>query len=509
MKKQSLIKGSLILGIASIVARFLGLFFRWPLIMMIGDEGIGYYQLSYPLYMFFVAVALGVPTAMSKLISERNAVGDIEGSFEVAKESSYLMLLMGIGTTCILFCFAKPIISFLQWDPKAYYGLIGISFAPAMVSILSIYRGFFQGFQNMTPTGVSQLLEQIGRVVFGVGLAYILLPKGVEYSAGGAAFGAAAGAGLAAIYLYLKYRVVKKKMRIKKVGTKPEVLTEILKVAIPISIGATVGSIMNLIDSILVPRYLIKAGIQDVIEVFGQLTGKASVLVNIPLTLSMAIGASIIPIIAEVYILKRRKELDTKINLSLKLGTVIAFPCTIGLFLLSEPVMKLIFLGENQGANILKYLSLVIPFIIVTQTTTSILQGVNHYIRPILNLFIGCLVKIVLTIVLVQIPEINVFGAVIASIGAYVVIAILNLISLKKKIKFKVRGIEAFVKPLIASLVMGLVVKFSYEFLMISTNSNSISCLLSIFVGIIIYMMAIIILKVFKIEEIKENLVRK
>ena len=98
MKKQSLIKGSLILGIAGILTRFLGLFFRWPLVMLIGDEGIGYYQLSYPLYMFFVAMASGVPIAMSKLISERNAVGDVKGGFEIVKESSMLMLILGTGT---------------------------------------------------------------------------------------------------------------------------------------------------------------------------------------------------------------------------------------------------------------------------------------------------------------------------------------------------------------------------------------------------------------------------
>ena len=124
MKKQSLIKGSLILGIAGILARFLGLFFRWPLIMLIGDEGVGYYQMSYPLYMFFIAIASGLPVAMSKMISERNALNDIDGSFQVMKESSYLMITIGAGTTLALFFFAKPIISFLKWDSKAYYSLI-------------------------------------------------------------------------------------------------------------------------------------------------------------------------------------------------------------------------------------------------------------------------------------------------------------------------------------------------------------------------------------------------
>ena len=145
MKKQSLIKGSIILGVAGILAKFLGVFFRWPLIMLIGDEGIGLYQMSFPLYMFFVAIASGIPVAISKLVSENNAVGDIEGSFKIVKGSTYLMFILGAGTTFFLFFFAKPIINFLKWDMKAYYSLIGISFAPLIISIMTIFRGFFNG----------------------------------------------------------------------------------------------------------------------------------------------------------------------------------------------------------------------------------------------------------------------------------------------------------------------------------------------------------------------------
>lgn len=509
MKKQSLIKGSLVLGLAGMVAKVLGFFFRWPLIMLIGDEGIGYYQLSYPLYMFFVAMASGVPVAVSKMISEKNAMSDVEGSYEVVKESAYLMMTLGIGTSLILFFFAKPIINFLKWDMKSYYALIGISFAPMMVSFVSIFRGFFQGLQNMTPSGTSQIVEQIGRVIIGVGLAYILLPKGIEYSAGGAAFGAAGGAFIACIYLWGKYLRVRNEMGIKKVKTNTEVLNQILKIAIPISLGATVGTIMNLIDSILVPQKLIESGVVNATALYGQLTGKAAVLVNIPLTLSMAICTSLIPIISEQYILNRKEEMQSKINIAMKLSAVIALPCTLGMFCLAGPIMKLVFFDKYEGIEILRYLSISIPFIIVTQTTTSILQATNHYIRPVINLVIGCVVKIILTAVLVPIPSINVFGAVIASISAYVVVTILNLIALKIKTKCKVSIYESFVKPAYAAISMIIVVLFSYNFIMERLDSNSISCLLSIFMGIIIYMIAILIFKVFEVDEIKNRLARK
>ena len=510
MKKQSLIKASLVLGIAGIVARFLGLFFRWPLIMLIGDEGVGYYQMSYPLYMFFVAMASGVPVAISKMISEKKAKGDIEGIFVILKESTILMMLLGTGTTLILFVFAKPIIKFVQWDMKSYYALLGISFAPFVISIMTIYRGFFQGLQNMTPSGISQILEQIGRVIIGVGLAILLLPKGIEYAAGGAAFGAAAGGVIGASYLHEKYKKVKKEMWNKKVKSNPEVLSAILKIALPISVGTTVGTIMSLIDSILVPQKLLQAGLssESATILYAQLTGKANVITNIPLTLSMALGTSLIPIIAENYIMRKRGELESKVQLSMKMSMIIAMPCTLGLYFLAGPIMKLIFPGRYDGILILKYLSISVPFIVITQTTTSIMQGIGHYIRPIINLFLGCIVKIILTFILVPIPEINIYGAVIASISAYLVAAILNLISLRSRLKLRLDVYKSFIKPSIAATIMIIGVLSSYIFLFNKTGSNTSSCLIAIFLGIIIYVILILILRIFSIDEIRNKIIK-
>ncbi|CUU45189.1 MULTISPECIES: putative polysaccharide biosynthesis protein [Clostridium] len=511
MKKQSLIRGSIILGVAGILTRFLGLFFRWPLIMLIGDEGIGYYQMSYPLYMFFIAMASGVPVAISKMISEKNATNDIYGSFEVMKESAILMTIIGTGTTLALFFFAKPIVSFLKWDSKAYYSLIGISFAPIVISFVTIFRGFFQGLQNMTPSAISQIIEQIGRVIFGVGLAVFLLPRGIEYSAGGAAFGATAGAVLGGAYLYSNYKRVKKRYAIKRIKSNPEILNTILKIAIPISLGTTVSSIMNLIDSILVPQKLLDAGFTNVQStvLYAQLTGKASVIVNIPLTLSMAICTSLIPIIAENFILKKQKELKSKIDASMKMASVIAIPCTFGLFFLAEPVMKFIFPGRFEGIEILKYLSLTIPFIIITQTTTAILQGTGHYIKPVINLLIGCLIKIVLTWVLVPMQMFNIYGAVLASFGAYLTVSILNIMMMKFTLRVRLNLYEILIKPCYASSIMMLIVLISYNILYKNTISNGISCLTSIFLGMIVYIIMIIVFKVFNVEEIRDRFKRK
>ena len=170
--------------------------------------------------------------------------------------------------------------------------------------------------------------------------------------------------------------------------------------------------------------------------------------------------------------------------------------------------MKLIFPGRSEGFLILKYLSISVPFIIVTQTTTSIMQAIGHYIRPVINLFIGCIVKVILTYILVPIPNINIYGAVIASISAYLVATLLNMISLKIKIKVNFNLKSTFIKPFIASLFMIIGVIASYITLLKKTGSNSFSCLGSIFIGIIIYIILILILRVFTIEDIKSRVVR-
>ena len=164
MKKHSMIKGTIILGMAGLFARFLGLFFRIPIQALIKDEGMGYYQMSYPLFLTYVALASGIPIAMSKLIAEMNAKNDRDGIGQVLKQTLSFMLILGFIVTTLMIMFARPIISILKWDPKAYYSFLAIAIAPIFVSIMCTFRGFFQGLQNVRPTAISQIIEQVGRV---------------------------------------------------------------------------------------------------------------------------------------------------------------------------------------------------------------------------------------------------------------------------------------------------------------------------------------------------------
>ncbi len=507
MEKQSLIKATLILGVAGILARFLGLFFRWPLIMLIGDEGVGYYQMSYPLYMFFLAIASGIPVAISKMVSERNALNDTEGITTILRKALLLMLILGGGFSLFLFLNSRFLISFLKWDQKSFYALIGIAFAPIFISIMSVFRGFYQGMQNMKPTAISEIIEQLGRVFIGVGLAFILLPKGIEYSAGGAAFGAAAGGILGGTYLLVKYIRVRPFLHRKRQKSDRDILGRILYIAIPISLGSTVGTIMNLIDSILVPQKLLSAGFtaRQATILYGQLTGKAFVLVNVPLTLSIALCSSIVPVIAEQFILNNLQEVHNKIIMAFKFSAVIAIPSFLGLYFMAAPIMNLLFPGHGDGYMLLKYLSVSIPFIVAAQCTTAILQATGKYLAPVINLVVGCLVKIVVSYVLVSIPGINIYGAIIGTVLGYMVACTMNILLIKRKLQVKINFYEILIKPSFAAVIMIIGVVFLYFYAYNITKSNGISSILSIFSGALLYIMLILTFGVFKYSYIKRR----
>lgn len=508
MKKQSLIKGTLILGFASILARFLGLFFRIPLQNLIGDEGMGYYQMSYPLYAVFIAASSGIPTAISKMVAERNAINDRSGTLQILRQSIMIMIFLSIGFAGFLLTFSKGIVKMLKWDPKAYYSLVCIAIAPIFIAIMSCLRGFFQGMQNMTPSGISEVLEQVGRVVFGVGLAYLLLNKGIEHSAAGASLGAGLGGLIADIYLCKKYIDVKKEYY-RGVKTKHvNYVGEILSIAIPISLGAAVGGIMGLMDSILVPQKLLKAGYdyKNATILYSQLTGKAGVLINVPLGLSVALGCSLVPIISEAHILNDRSQVNSKVEKAIKIAFIISIPSCLGLYVLAYPILNLIFNGQTGGYTILKYLSLTIPFIILAQTTTAILQGVGYCERPVINLFIGCVIKTIITAFLVSIPSINIYGAVIGTLMGYIVSSILNLKSLKKYLNIRINYYDVLIKPIYASVIMVFFVVILYKYVYNITISTNVSCLASILGGLLIYGIFVLIFGIFDYASVKKRI---
>lgn len=512
MSKNSYLKGAAILSVGAILAKFLGIFFKIPLSHIIGDIGLGLYAYPYPIYNFFLSISvIGLPLAISKLVSERAALGNYREAHRIFKIALVLLIIIGGVSSFLLYFLRNVIIHVLNWHPDTYYALIGISFAPFFVSLMSAFRGYFQGLQVMTPTAVSQIIESIGRVIGGLGLSILLVNLyGIPEAAGGASFGATAGAMAGSAFLIFLYLLKKKNIhrRIERSSKgKREstqlILRRLLAISIPACISATVTSLMGIIDTSMVPARLAQAGftMNESAALFGQMTQKAQTLVNVPLTLSTALSASLVPAISEAIALRDRKELKSRVELGIRSVLLVALPAAVGLSLLSGPIIELLF-GNSDGGNILKILAYSVIFVMLTATLQSILQGLNQMIVPIKNLLAGAIIKVIFNYILVGIPQLNIQGAAIGSIIAYAVAAFLNYKSVQKYTRAKIRMGQTVIKPVIAVSAMGAMVLMTYY----STHGllgNSISTLLSIGLGAIVYFIVLLFIGGITVQEME------
>lgn len=503
MSKNSYLKGAAILSVGAILAKFLGIFFKIPLARIVGDVGLGLYGYPYPIYNFFLSISvIGLPVAISKMVSERVALGNYREAHRVFKIALVLLIVIGTFSSLILFGFRNVIIDVLNWHPDTYYALLGIAFAPFFVSLMSAFRGYFQGLQVMGPTAISQIIESISRVIGGLSLAIILINLyGVPQAAGGASFGATAGAiggSVFLIFLYLsKKKSIHKRIRKSPRGRRESsklILKRLLQIAIPACISATVTSLMGIIDTSMVPARLAEAGftMDESAALFGQMTQKAQTLVNVPLTLSTALSASLVPAISEALALRDRHELQSRTELGIRSVILVALPAAVGLSFLANPIIELLF-SDSDGGNILAILAYSVIFVMLTTTLQGILQGINRLILPIKNLLIGAVIKVVINYILVGIPTVNINGAAIGSIVGYGIAAFLNYKSVQRYTKVKINVAQTIIKPIIAALAMGISVLLIYNNVY-QILGNSISTLLAIAFGALIYFIVLLLI---------------
>lgn len=511
MQKKNFIRGTLILGICGITAKFLGFFFRIPLIYMIGEEGIGLYQLTYPLYSFLLAVTAGVPTALSKMISERNALNKQKEAYNIFKIALIILSVFGaISSLCILL-FSNFIITTFKWNKGAYYSLLGISLAPLFTCLLSAYKGYFQGFQFMEAPALSQIFEQLTRIFVGVGLAYLLLPRGIAVSAGAASFGATAGSIIGLMWMLSRFKKSRPKyQREQECKSSISLCKEILRLAIPISLGQAIGSIMALLDSVMVPGILHGSGYSEQIAtaLYGQLTGKAFVLVSVPLTLSIALAQSTVPAISENFILHNVARLSKNIKLSYKLAMIIALPCAGGLYTLSKPILALVFQGKGEGWELMQILAIASVFIIIAQTSTSILNGIGRIIFPVVAIAIGSVIKIAISISFIPLPQFNIKAAAYGTLYAYMIVALIDFILVVKSTKVYININEVFVGPAFCTAIMMLTIIFSYQNIYKLIGSSGLSTMLTIIIGAIIYIFMLTATKTLSISDMRKMLKR-
>ncbi len=515
--KDSFLKGALILGLAGIIVKIIGAFFRIPLGNLIGAEGMGYYQAAYPVYTLFLTLATaGFPTALAKLVSEKMAIGDYKGAHKVFKVSYTVLAITGFIAFCIFFFGADFIVNDIMENPGAKYAMIAISPALLFVPVMSAYRGYFQGRREMSYIAISQISEQLFRVVLGITLAYLFMNSlgpnpGPEQGAAGAIIGATIGAIASIVYLIIAYlfklktirREIKRSTKVREEHV-TKILKNLLVVAVPITIGASVMPLVNMIDNVIVIRRLIEAGFTQTEAniLFGQLTGMAMAIINLPAVITVAMSMSLVPAISEAYAVGNRAKAIKETKSAIKITLMIVLPAAFGIASLAHPIMKLLYPGEPEiVGTILLVLTPCVVFLGLIQSLNGILQGMGKPMIPVICLVIGMAFKVVISYTLTAIPQINVIGSALGTVIAYFVAGTLELIYIKKAMRMKLSIKEFFIKPIIIVTTMFLIVKLSFGF-MIGILGNTMATTLSIAIGAIVYVMATFVLGGIKKDEL-------
>lgn len=505
-KGNSFIKGAAILGAAGVLVKILGALYRIPLGNIIKPEGMGYYQTAYPFYVLLLTISTsGVPVAIAKLVSEKSAIGDYRNAYKVFRVALTGLFIAGVLTSLFVLINARGIVESLG-NPNAYYALIALVPALFFVPIMAAFRGFFQGRQNMVPTALSQISEQLFRVVLGLLITYLLLGKGIPFAAGGASSGGSLGALAGTITMYIIF-ITNKKTINEEIRTSisreeygvSEIIKDLLVIAVPITIGAAIAPIMDAIDASMVIKRLQTIGYSEGVanELYGQLKGYAQTLINLPQVFSISIAMSLVPAIANAKARKQKKEVEGIIGSGIRITLLIGLPCALGLFVLARPIIGLLYFKNTPETiasigEILSYLSFGVIFLTLVQTLTSMLQGLGRPLIPVVNLFIGAVFKFILTYTLTVIPSINVKGAAIGTVAAYATASILNLISLAYLTKMRFNYFNVFVKPLISSLGMAVLARFSY-IILYGIVGSKLSTIVSIMIGVVAYVILLII----------------
>ena len=508
------IKGAAILGIAGVIIKFLGAFFRIPLTNKIGTAGMAYYGVAYTVYsVFLVLSTAGIPVAISKMVSERIALNNYGGAHKVFRVS--FLLLFSLGAISFIICFfGAPLIAEMVKLPDSELSLKAIAPALFIVPIFSAFRGYFQGRQNMHPTAISEITEQIIRVIVGLTLAFSLVKVGLSEAAAGATFGASAGAigglGIIVVIYLLNRRAIHTK--IKKhpqniEGTK-EILWKILAIAIPIIIGAEIWPIMTTIDTTIIMNRLQATGwtLDEATNLYGMLSGFCNSLIAFPQVFTQAVAVSLVPAISASFMRREREKVKENVELGIRTTLIMAFPCALGIFALAEPILRLLYIKQQASAvaaaPTLMIMSISVIFLAVAQTYTGILQGIGKQTVPVKNLAIGAVVKIAVTFILVGIKPINIKGAAIGTMVAYIIALILNQRAVHKYTDAKLDFTLSYLKPGLAATVMGICAYASYRLLMIVSGSNTISTVLAIGIGAIVYVVMIFMVKAITREEL-------
>ncbi len=491
---NTFLKGTLILTISSIVVKVIGSLNWIILSRVLGGEGIGLYQMGFPIYLMAITLSsAGIPVAISIITAEKLAQKDFLGAKRVFNVSLRLLFLTGVVFASALFFGAQWLVD-NHWirDGRAYYSIIALSPAVFFVTFLASFRGYLQGWQIMTPTAASEIVEQLMRVFTMLIFANMFMPYGLAYAAGGASMGAAVGAFCALLVLMWFYSRLKHKLKEDLAQQNPlarkesarAIISRLLRLALPVSMSSLMLPVVANLDLLIVPKRLETAGfsVSKATEFFGYLTGMAVPLINLATIFTAAMTISLVPAISESRALGDVLGIRSKTRTAFRVALIITCPCFVGMYFLAEKIAALVYNAPGAAAAI-QTMSVGILLLGLHQISTGILQGLGHTAIPVINMIFAAAVKVFLSWTLTAVPTLGIKGAAMATVVDFGLAAILNMIFIYKYTEFALPFAGVF-KPALAAAVMGV---FVYAVIAVTGDWGAWAILAAMTVAVPVY----------------------
>lgn len=519
-KTQTFMAGVITVMFSQVVIKLLGFMYRIVITNIdgFGDAGNGYYSYGYTIYTLLLAISsVGIPNAIAKLVSEKCATDDFKSAYRIFKCAMVLFAVIGLILSVGLYVFAPFLADVVYDTPKVVYTMQVLAPAIFFVSVSSVIRGFFQGMKNMKATSTSQVLEQFIKCVSTIVIVISIVGAPPEYMAAGATVATTLSTFLSLLYLFWFYKSNKKDIKERLNDSKPlvkesfsKIIKGILYVSIPISLGSIIASVNRVVDLTTVVHGLkqafagtMEAGLLDeyAMELSGMLS-KGDVIINLPLSLNIAFSTVLVPTVAGALAVGDKKTASDKVSYSLLVSTIIALPATIGCMVLSKNIFTLLYPNAPDGAFLFSISAITIFFSAINQTNAGSLQGLGKVFVPAIGLLVGGVVKLIINLILIPIPEINIYGAPIGSVFCQGIACLITFSVVMKNLPIKLSCVKYLLKPLLSAGAMGLCV-WGVS-LLSSFMGNTMATLLAIGCGMIVYVVMIFILKIFSDEELKQ-----
>lgn len=535
--KNFLLQGS-ILAAASIIAKVIGLIYRIPLNNILGDIGVSYYSSANEIYSIILMISsFSLPLAVSKLMSERIHKGEIRNANRVFLCAVRFAVATGAALSLFTYLFAGVLSKYVMNFELAKHALRVLAPAIFIFAITGTFRGFFQGYSNMVPTAVSQVLEQIVHAVISIVCADIMFSYGLKlaieeenellgpaWGAAGATFGTVVSVTVALLFMMAMYmafsKTLNKQLRKDHTGkteSSAKIYSVLIATILPIVLSTLVYNISNVVDQGIFNAILKGQGYTEgqYATIWGIYAGKFRVLMNVPLAIASCLGPAVVPSLTAAMANRNKKEAVGKVSMSIRFTMLLTIPCALGMAALGGPIIKMLFhpkTGVPLAAGIMQAGALLIILLALSTLTTAILQGLGKLQEPLIHCAIALVVHIVSLVVFMRNFNLNIYGVIYSNIVFALIICILNALSIKRYLAYRQEVYRTFVVPALASIIMAGAAYAVYSLFHLFAG-NSISTIIAIGAGMGVYAVGLVAFKGITIEELatmpKGNLIIK